>query len=117
MDLQGQGVCTVLKSIMLSVNSINCLSFYIEMRTVVYMIFFRTCFSGDNGFPGLPGKNNAWSSCRTKVLTVVQQNNIYIYIQFFFYFFIYFFVSVGPPGIPGNPGREGQKGLKGSAGT
>lgn len=92
MDLQGQGVCTVLKSIMLSVNSINFLSFYIEMRTVVNMIFFRTCFSGDNGFPGLPGKNNAWSSCRTKVLTVVQQNNIYIYNFYFIFLFIFLYL-------------------------
>jgi len=103
MDLQGRGVCTVLKSIMLFVYSINFLSVYIDIRTAVKVFFLLTCFSGDNGFPGLPGKNNSY--CRTKVLTVVQQ------------FIGYIFVSVGPAGMPGNPGREGQKGAKGSEGT
>lgn len=67
----------------------------------------QTCFSGDNGLPGLPGKNNAWSSSRTKVLKVVQRSD----------FIVFWFVTIGPPGMPGHPGREGQKGDKGSAGT
>lgn len=39
----------------------------------------QTCFSGDNGFPGLPGKNNAWSSSRTKVLKVFQQSDLIVF--------------------------------------